>query len=321
MGENRDIIESQIQNLKYFKEKERDITCTICNGILIDPLICSKCEIPYCNKCINEWLTHFDYCPLQCKPIKLENINEKLRTILEEISVKCQNGCITSLLDYNSHICKKTFKFKRLTKYSKSNSLPVIYEETHKTEEDLKFKNKSINKSINLNQFEEEDLKRKEYHDTNANTIITNIKTRECFLHEYENDVEDISKSNSNNINIVENNNNESKYECEYRNSSGNNSANSDKPKKIIELKPMNLIGSMNSTNSIKSIDFLNEEFDNNPETYHKQLNEKENENNNFSQHQNNDMELKILKDKLEEEQNLVRELKEANSMLKCNLY
>ena len=45
------------------QSEEDELSCGICFGILIDPMVTSCCRQTYCKECISEWLKSNNNCP------------------------------------------------------------------------------------------------------------------------------------------------------------------------------------------------------------------------------------------------------------------
>ena len=45
---------------------KNSVTCSICNNILINPIICLKCQKVFCKKCIDKWKENNNNCPNNC---------------------------------------------------------------------------------------------------------------------------------------------------------------------------------------------------------------------------------------------------------------
>ena len=86
-----------------------NFNCTICFGLVNNPLICDTCENIYCNKCIT--ITSFNICPYKCVASKFRKISRLLLLNMEKIQLKCEickHNC--NLLEYHEHRkeCRKT---------------------------------------------------------------------------------------------------------------------------------------------------------------------------------------------------------------------
>ena len=126
------LIEYAIKD-EIFKSIEDEITCSICQNIKINPLMCSKCQNSFCSKCIKN--PHInEKCPFNCyqstfAPARI------VKNLLSKIKFKCFNGC-NEIIPYNkleAHYeleCKKIdYKTKYQTLLSKFNQLNSDFSE------------------------------------------------------------------------------------------------------------------------------------------------------------------------------------------------
>ena len=65
-------MEEYINNNKIVKDAVYNafkgaITCPLCSNVLIDPIMCTKCQNVYCKKCIDEWEKKNNTCPNRCE--------------------------------------------------------------------------------------------------------------------------------------------------------------------------------------------------------------------------------------------------------------
>ena len=81
-----------------------DIKCSICHGVLINPMECNQCENCFCMNCLQKWLKECGCCPFKCssnpdfkmKPHKI------IRNLLSQLKIRCRNenfGC-KEIIDY-----------------------------------------------------------------------------------------------------------------------------------------------------------------------------------------------------------------------------
>ena len=113
-----------IINKNDFKLLQNSAICVICDGIILHPVQCIKCENNFCKSCIDLWIkkkTKEQQCPFKCenpefKPCRL------LNNLLQNLKFKCINGCGTeiSYLDLEKHYnenCPKLNNVNLLLKY------------------------------------------------------------------------------------------------------------------------------------------------------------------------------------------------------------
>ena len=70
-------------------ETPEHLSCTICLGLIYEPMECSECENPFCSICINEWFQNNENCPTCNKKQKLRNMHKFLRNQLNQMQVTC----------------------------------------------------------------------------------------------------------------------------------------------------------------------------------------------------------------------------------------
>lgn len=80
------IVEDDIFNL--FKDS---VLCSICKSILINPMMCIKCQNSYCKKCIDKWNEENKKCPNDCKEAEYQECKMK-NDILFKLKITCV-GC------------------------------------------------------------------------------------------------------------------------------------------------------------------------------------------------------------------------------------
>lgn len=93
-------IQIQIQNQNQerpvvvkpeYQQAAASIICSICTSIMIDPVLTETGQ-SYCRKCITNWLTTHDTCPLTNQTISKTVVpNIALRNTIESITDKDKN--------------------------------------------------------------------------------------------------------------------------------------------------------------------------------------------------------------------------------------
>ena len=165
------IDEDSVINTVHFEEYSNLLICSICTGLLINPVMCSYCSCGFCNTCIKDWIGNNPKpcCPMGCdsNQFKLVECNRQYKMILEKLIVKCPKGCQVSLLDYPTHTkhnsserpvieCWNCGTFVNITKANFKKTLHEV-----KLLEDNSHKNKSeitelINTITKLNKLSKE---------------------------------------------------------------------------------------------------------------------------------------------------------------------
>ena len=78
------------------------ISCPLCNNILIEPVMCMKCQKSFCKKCINEMADI--KCPNNCEQANFQNCISK-NEILTKLKFKCKY--CKSILSYDDALKHK----------------------------------------------------------------------------------------------------------------------------------------------------------------------------------------------------------------------
>jgi hypothetical protein len=112
---NNTIVKDEIYNA--FKES---VICPICSSILINPLICMKCQKVFCERCINDWSKKEKDCPSKCKEPKYQKCVGK-KDILSKLTFKCKAcGKIYNYDRAISHL-KKCYPNKKFPEEEQEN--------------------------------------------------------------------------------------------------------------------------------------------------------------------------------------------------------
>ena len=77
-----------IKDALYNAFKET-VSCPLCLSILINPVMCMKCQNVFCKKCINEWSKKDDKCPNRCNEPNYQKCLGK-NDILSKLKFKCE---------------------------------------------------------------------------------------------------------------------------------------------------------------------------------------------------------------------------------------
>ncbi|UJR07931.1 hypothetical protein I4U23_012214 [Adineta vaga] len=86
---------------RFSNSIDEDFICSICGGVLQDPLQAPSCEHTFCQICIHEWLSRSETCPIDRTPLQLEQLKpipRILRNLLNRLDIACENeGCSTRI--------------------------------------------------------------------------------------------------------------------------------------------------------------------------------------------------------------------------------
>lgn len=86
------IDQSLINNLPDIKAFEEEIICSICDGIIVDPIQCIECQNSFCKECLAQWSKKSKTCPCRCSPFETTE-NKLLKRLLCKIQLNCPNKC------------------------------------------------------------------------------------------------------------------------------------------------------------------------------------------------------------------------------------
>ena len=81
---NKAVVKDDIYNL--FKDS---ITCPLCKNILIEPLMCVKCQNSFCKTCIDNYMKKNQSCPNKCDEPDFQKCLTK-NDILSKLKFKCK---------------------------------------------------------------------------------------------------------------------------------------------------------------------------------------------------------------------------------------
>ena len=107
------IVKSEIYDL--FSES---IICPLCSTLMIDQVMCLKCQNIYCKKCIEAWKTKGGGCPNNCKDAIFKDVIEKNNNITK-FKFKCIKGCGEEI-SFND--IQKHYSIECLSKENKNNN-------------------------------------------------------------------------------------------------------------------------------------------------------------------------------------------------------
>lgn len=64
------------------------IKCCICLNIIIEPMMCMRCNNNFCKKCIEQWTNIKKECPFRC-----QNTNYKKSLVISKLLSKLKFNC------------------------------------------------------------------------------------------------------------------------------------------------------------------------------------------------------------------------------------
>lgn len=96
-------IEDVFPEYKFIIE---EFICTICNGLVINPINCEYCGNCFCEICINKWLNNNSKCPNMCSMFKSSKLGRIAQNILNKVKLNClyrSNGCFAEI-EYENYM-------------------------------------------------------------------------------------------------------------------------------------------------------------------------------------------------------------------------
>ncbi|CAG0889552.1 unnamed protein product [Cyprideis torosa] len=90
---------------------DEDLTCSICSGVLENPVQAPQCEHAFCNLCIKQWLTQQLTCPIDRLPVTVDSLKPVpriLRNMLARVEIECDN---------KAHGCPEKIKLEALNQH------------------------------------------------------------------------------------------------------------------------------------------------------------------------------------------------------------
>lgn len=118
----------------FFNMFKDSVICPLCFNILIEPIICMKCQKVYCKMCIDNWSKKRVECPSNCNPPDYQPCLVK-KDILSILNFKCKGcGTQTNYYDAKKHhniCCSKDVK-KDSSNKGETISEEMILLEMHK---------------------------------------------------------------------------------------------------------------------------------------------------------------------------------------------
>ena len=81
-------IKTIIKNEMYNAFKDL-ISCSICSNVLINPVMCMKCQTTFCKRCADDWSQKNEKCIKGCSEPNYEICKTK-KDILSKLKFKCQ---------------------------------------------------------------------------------------------------------------------------------------------------------------------------------------------------------------------------------------
>lgn len=150
-----------IINKDIFKAIESNAVCSMCTGIIIEPVQCLSCENCFCKICFEDWKKKKgeNSCPFRCSNPTFKN-SRLIKNLLSNLKFKCQNGCNIEIpyLDLQAHYKEKCsnikidYKEKYLEYKQKYEDLLIKYKELESKSNSNKLRGRPVdNETPNQN--------------------------------------------------------------------------------------------------------------------------------------------------------------------------
>ena len=133
------IVKSEIYDA--FKD---DITCSLCEKLMIYPVQCSNCQNIYCKNCIENWKQKGGKCPNMCNDSTFKDVIEKNNHITK-FKFYCIKGCGAKIpfSDINKHYSEDCLSKKEKEKKNSEKIKKIKSAITLTPEEIDKYKKKT----------------------------------------------------------------------------------------------------------------------------------------------------------------------------------
>ena len=98
----------------YYNAFKDSIQCPLCLCILINPVMCMKCQNVYCKKCVDSWAKKDNKCPNRCVEPNYNTSKDKLN--------------ILSNLQFTCKYCQKIIKYSEVEEHKDICGIIQTYE-------------------------------------------------------------------------------------------------------------------------------------------------------------------------------------------------
>ena len=152
------ISKDELIDQSNFKSIENISICPLCNGIIINPFVCEKCEKCFCKTCIDKYMDENgkNKCPFNCDKTSFKR-SIFLTNILSQLKFKCKNGCDKIIeyqnleIHYNEECPKIDFKTKYFELKKKYDEMCLLLKQNDSNVFKSKFHVHNLNVSFERN--------------------------------------------------------------------------------------------------------------------------------------------------------------------------
>lgn len=118
------IKEKYIVKNEVYEALKESVTCSICMNLMINPMVCPKCQNKMCKPCLDKWKAKGGKCPNGCDS-EFQKVIEK-NNLITKIKFKCIKGCGEEILfnDLQKHYSSNCMKKMKRISTEKLLKLP-----------------------------------------------------------------------------------------------------------------------------------------------------------------------------------------------------
>jgi len=168
--------ERDIVNKEYYENIKDVINCSICSGIIKDPVQCNKCQHCFCSHCINELRN----CPYRC--IFNQFIPSLIcKNLLSKLIIKCSCGTELNYDSVQKHRekCTNVIYKEKYLRLSSQNEL--LQQESQNLKQELtQLKQELNNCKQELNKYKQKSIANNKYYISDDKQFVS------CSLHEHQ---------------------------------------------------------------------------------------------------------------------------------------
>ena len=122
---------------RFSDEVDEELLCSVCGGVLENPMQAMPCEHCFCSECIRQWLKHSQTCPIDRQPISNDTVVKApriVRNLIGRLSLTCANkdfGCeaVVRVDNLEGHLLECTANPKRPVQCEKGCGLVIPFDE------------------------------------------------------------------------------------------------------------------------------------------------------------------------------------------------
>ena len=194
--------QDNLVNKEVFESITDIATCSICTGIVFQPLQCNKCENCFCKSCIAIWKQKDTLCPFKCSDSEFKDPSRIIKNMLSKLIFNCPFNC-DKKINYDDLALHESKCVSETVKCPTCNTIVPKNSIDKKSIEEM-----SIRLEILTKQFEEKDEEMKQIKSENNQLRIENEKLKELKVNtrdEIRQSIQDFYSNNHNGLNTQKN--------------------------------------------------------------------------------------------------------------------